>query len=58
VTSGVRCGILAINPHIPPSSSAKADDPVRRAVANETQAGVYWIPACAGMTATNDDQFL
>src|SRR5882672_10610308 len=33
------------------SSSAKADDPVRRAVWVRSQAGDYWIPAFAGMTA-------
>src|ERR1700731_681561 len=33
------------------SPSAKADDPVRRAVSNPMQVGDYWIPAVAGMTA-------
>jgi hypothetical protein len=36
---------------IPMSSSAKADDPVRRAVSDLSRAGDYWIPAFAGMTA-------
>jgi hypothetical protein len=33
------------------SSSAKADDPVRRAVGDLSNTGDYWIPAFAGMTA-------
>src|SRR5712691_1426761 len=33
------------------SSSAKADDPVRRAAQDLMGAGDYWIPAFAGMTA-------
>src|SRR5712691_3116816 len=36
--------------HIPTSSSAKADDPVRRAARKLSHAGDYWIPAFAGMT--------
>src|SRR3979409_2555267 len=32
------------------SSSAKADDPVRRAVSELFSAGDYWIPAFADMT--------
>jgi hypothetical protein len=37
--------------HVRMSSSAKADDPVRRAVRDLSSAGDYWIPAFAGMTA-------
>jgi hypothetical protein len=33
------------------SSSAKADDEVLRGLSNPAQAGDYWIPAFAGMTA-------
>src|SRR3982074_1758247 len=36
--------------YIPRSSSAKADDPVRRAVCELFSAGDYWIPASADMT--------
>src|SRR4030088_2406446 len=36
--------------YIPRSSSAKADDPVRRAVSELFSAGDYWIPAFADMT--------
>src|SRR6266850_5847598 len=36
--------------HVQMSSSAKADDPVRRAVRELSSAGDYWIPAFAGMT--------
>src|SRR5882672_6672992 len=32
------------------SSSAKADDPVRRAFSIHRDAGDYWMPAFAGMT--------
>jgi hypothetical protein len=32
------------------SSSAKADDPVRRDISISTPSGDYWIPAFAGMT--------
>src|SRR5258705_528825 len=36
--------------HVQMSSSAKADDPVCRAVRELSSAGDYWIPALAGMT--------
>src|ERR1700693_2529067 len=36
---------------IPSSSSAKADDPVRRGVSIPMQSVDYWIPAFAGMTS-------
>jgi hypothetical protein len=32
------------------SSSAKADDPVRRGFSNYRALPEYWMPACAGMT--------
>src|SRR5438105_3544919 len=36
----------------PPSSSAKADDPVRRAVRDRSPTTLeYWMPAFAGMTS-------
>src|SRR4029079_6007633 len=38
--------------HIKLSSSAKADDPVPRALSSHRRAGVYWIPPLwRGMTA-------
>src|SRR5882724_6551520 len=38
--------------HIKPSSSAKADDPVRRNLSIYRRSGVYWIPPLSlGMTA-------
>jgi hypothetical protein len=33
------------------SSSAKADDPVTPALTQYPKAGVYWMPAYAGMTS-------
>jgi hypothetical protein len=35
---------------LPPSSSAKADDPVFQSIAILRGALEYWMPACAGMT--------
>jgi hypothetical protein len=38
-------------PATPTSSSAKADDPVRRALSAYLSVTEYWMPAFAGMTA-------
>jgi cyclohexanone monooxygenase len=42
---------VSVEISIPVSSSAKADDPLRRAAGGLIRAGDYWIPAFAGMTA-------
>ena len=43
-------GMTRVPAATPLSSSAKADDPVRRGVSIQIEAGDYWIPAFAGMT--------